>query len=58
MRSIGPTFASSLFALSVSHRLANGLFVFYLMIALALIAAASTLWLHEGGRASNENEDE
>jgi hypothetical protein len=60
MRSIGPTFASSFFALSVSHHLAGGLLVFYFMIALACVAAASTFWLHEGGRASNEEpiEDE
>ncbi|GAA5892611.1 MFS transporter [Sporobolomyces salmoneus] len=56
MRSIGPTFASSFFALSVSHNLAGGLLVFHFMIVLAVMAAASTLWLHEGGRASNEEE--
>ncbi|GAA5880633.1 hypothetical protein JCM16303_004290 [Sporobolomyces ruberrimus] len=58
MRSIGPTFASSFFALSVSHHLAGGLLVFYFMIVLACVSAASTFWLHEGGRASNEQPDE
>ncbi|GAA6004980.1 hypothetical protein JCM11491_002297 [Sporobolomyces phaffii] len=58
MRSIGPTFASSFFALSVSHHLAGGLLVFYFMIALSCVAAASTLWLHEGGRASKDDDDD
>ncbi|GAA5872088.1 hypothetical protein JCM1840_006316 [Sporobolomyces johnsonii] len=52
MRSLGPFGASSLFAFSVSHQLAGGLLVFYIMIALAFVAAASTWRLHEGGRAS------
>ncbi|GAA5983821.1 hypothetical protein JCM5350_007560 [Sporobolomyces pararoseus] len=56
MRSIGPTFASSFFALSISHHLAGGLLVFYFMIVLACLATLSTFWLHEGGRASNEQE--
>ncbi|GAA5963245.1 hypothetical protein JCM21900_006566 [Sporobolomyces salmonicolor] len=59
MRSLGPFLASSLFAFSVSHQLAGGLLVFYIMIGLAIGAAASTWRLHEGGRASaQEGADE
>ncbi|GAA6062569.1 hypothetical protein JCM10212_004882 [Sporobolomyces blumeae] len=54
MRSVGPFLASSFFALSVSRHLLGGLLVFYVMIAVACVSAASTFWLHEGGRASNE----
>ncbi|GAA5927688.1 MFS transporter [Sporobolomyces koalae] len=54
---IGPTLASSFFALSVSHRLAGGLLVFYFMVLLACVSSASTFWLQEGGRASNEQSD-
>lgn len=54
MRAIGPTFASSFFALSVSHHLAGGLLVFYFMIGVTILGAASAFRLHGGGRASNE----
>ncbi|GAA5865394.1 hypothetical protein JCM3774_005622 [Rhodotorula dairenensis] len=51
MRSIGPFGASSLFAFSVSRQLLGGQLVFLIMIVLAIVGAATTLALHEGGRA-------
>lgn len=58
MRALGPFTASSLFAFSVSHRLWRGNFVFVVMVLLALVGAGSTFALHEGGRASAEEEEE
>lgn len=58
MRAIGPTFASSFFALSVSHHLAGGKLVFYCMMGVSCVGAASALRLHHGGRASNEESAE
>lgn len=52
MRSVGPFGASSLFAFSVSRHVLGGQLVFYIMVVLAILGAASTWALHEGGRAS------
>lgn len=58
MRALGPFSASSLFALSISRHLLGGNLVFVVMVALALVGAASTLALHEGGRASAVEEED
>jgi len=48
MRTIGPTSASSLFALSNQKKLAGGLAVYFALGALALVSAISTFYVEEG----------
>ncbi|KAJ7671510.1 major facilitator superfamily multidrug-resistance, DHA1 sub-family [Mycena polygramma] len=45
LRSIAPSFSSSLFALSAEHQIAGGNLVYYVLIVLALVAARCTLLL-------------
>ncbi|KAJ6488127.1 major facilitator superfamily multidrug-resistance, DHA1 sub-family [Mycena vitilis] len=54
LRSMAPSFSSSLFALSAEHQIAGGNFVYYVLIALTLVAARCTLFLPRKLRSSSE----
>ncbi|KAJ7671519.1 major facilitator superfamily domain-containing protein [Mycena polygramma] len=54
LRSIAPSFSSSLFALSAEHHIAGGNLVYYILIALTLTAARCTLLLPRKLRSSSE----
>jgi hypothetical protein len=55
LRSIAPTFASSLFALSVEHHIAGGNMVYIVLIAVALGAVRWSLLLPRTLRSESGN---
>ncbi|KAJ7672189.1 major facilitator superfamily domain-containing protein [Mycena polygramma] len=54
LRSIAPSFSSSLFALSAEHHIAGGNLVYYILITLTLVAARCTLLLPRKLQSSSE----
>lgn len=55
LRSLAPSFASSLFALSVEHRIAGGNMVYFVLVAVALVAVRCTLLLPRTLRSESKD---
>ncbi|KAJ7510504.1 major facilitator superfamily multidrug-resistance, DHA1 sub-family [Mycena galericulata] len=55
LRSLAPSFASSLFALSAKHHLAGGNMVYFVLIAMALGSARCSLLLPQKPRSESTN---
>lgn len=55
MRSLAPTFSTSLFSTSLQHNLAGGNMVYYVLLAIALVAVHFTAYLPKRPKSTRKS---